>query len=226
MTTYVSIPIKLLLQFFDEVPIGSQRHATAVTAVAGEELGIGLLLDYFRGCGFSADGLNMICTPGTRSGKRLDKWVKVGRGQRTTYYQVEVKNWSAHAIGGRRLLIDVSDTELKAHKIERWSREWGQEGFLKDAVRKVLEPMRPPVEKAQIEPLVCFWDAMHPTGAVEALFRVRAPLGKFPYVSIFSMSSYLRELYKGGRARIRIEAPETIARLNWLVKLFGKGAGL
>lgn len=224
MTTYVSVPIRLLLHFFDGAPINSQRHATAVTAVAGEELGIGLLLDYFRNRGFSADGLNMICTPGTRSGKRLDKWVRVGRKQRTIYYQVEVKNWSAHAIGGRRLPIDVSDTELKAHKIERWSREWGQAGFLKEAVRKVLEPMRPPVEKAQIEPLVCFWDAMHPRGAPEAFFRVRAPSGMFPYVSIFSMSSYLRQLYNDGRTRIRIEAPATIARLNWLTKLFGKAA--
>lgn len=224
MSSCISLPIKLLLEFFDEAPTRSQRHATAIAAVAGEELGIGLLLDYFRGCGFPATALDLRCTPGTRGGKRLDKWVRIDREHRTIYYQVEVKNWSAHAIGGRRLAIDANDAELKAHKIERWSREWGENGFLKDGVRKVLEPMRLPVDKAKVEPLVCFWDAMHPTGATDALFRIKVPAGSFPYVSIFSMSSYLRELHKAGRARIRIEAPDTIARLNWLGKLCGAGA--
>lgn len=224
MSSCISLPIKLLLEFFNEAPASSQRHATAIAAVAGEELGVGLLLDYFRGRGFPATALDLRCTPGTRSGKRLDKWVRIDHEHRTIYYQVEVKNWSAHAIGGRRLAIDANDAELKAHKIERWSREWGEKGFLKDGVRKVLEPMRPPVDKAKVEPLVCFWDAMHPTGAAEALFRVKVLSGHFSSVLIFSMSAYLRELHKAGRTRIRIEAPDTVARLAWLATLCGQGA--
>jgi hypothetical protein len=97
------LDVRAVLQFFDEAPNESLGHATAIVAVAGEELGLALLVHYLRSIGRPTALVSDKCTPGTRSGSRLDGWVRAG----DTLYQVEVKNWSAHAIGGRRLPIDA-----------------------------------------------------------------------------------------------------------------------
>ena len=47
-TTAVRIDVDLLLRFFDEAPSESRYHATALVALAGEDLGAGLLAHYFR----------------------------------------------------------------------------------------------------------------------------------------------------------------------------------
>src|SRR6266487_3479632 len=123
MQSKVRLPIRLLLEFFDEAPDYAKGHANAIVAILGEELGAGLLIDYFRGKNLETEVLGIRCTQGTTSGKRLDRWVRVIKGRQTTYYQVEIKNWSATAIGGRRIGINASKSQLREHKIERWSKE-------------------------------------------------------------------------------------------------------
>ena len=68
----------------------------------------------------------------------------------------------------------------------------GAKVLIKEQVRKVLTPMKPPVEGVQVEPLVCFWDAMHPTGETDVLFSIPLDSGKFTRVWVFSMSAHLR----------------------------------
>lgn len=76
--------------------------------------------------------------------------------------------------------------------------------------------MKAPENATQVEPLVCFWDAMHPTGGNSPLFSVPLEKHHFKRVWVFSMSSYLRSLMKSGETYIEIEASDISARLNWL----------
>lgn len=221
MSSTIRLPIRLLLKFFDETPEYSRGHATAIVSVAGEDLGAGLLVDYYRKSGAEAEVLDQLCTQGTQKGKRLDRWVRVGKNGKSTYFQVEIKNWSAHAIGGRILAINASTSEIKGYKIESWSREWNGKSFKKEAVRKVLIPMKPPKVGAKIEPLVCYWMPMHPTGKTDALFSVQVPSGKFSRVWVFSMSAHLRNLLESGEKIVKIEAPAAKTRLQLLNQMFG-----
>jgi len=216
MAAKVHFPIRLLLEFYDQSAGDHSRHTTAVTSVLGEELGAGLLVDYYQRHGYKADVLDQPCTQGTKKGKRLDRWIKVVKGKQITFYQVEIKNWAASAIGGRFLALDASKTVLREHKKERWSKEWDGKIFIKEQVRKVLIPMKPPLGADHIEPLVCFWDAMHPTGKSEALFSIPINHGKFNRVWVFSMSAHLRNLRSDGLDFVEVDAHATQARIKLL----------
>jgi hypothetical protein len=221
MSSRVRLPIKSLLEFYDNRVETNRGHVTAITAVIGEELGEGLLIDYFLRRGLTAKVVYGSVTQGTNIGNRLDRWIIVTRGQHSIYYQVEIKNWGAFAMGGRSIAVDANARTLRIHKIERWSKEWNGKGFIKEAVQKVLTPMKPPVQGVQVEPLVCFWDAMHPTGAAAPLFSIPLSLGPFARVWVFSMSSYLRNLLKSGEQIVEIDAPAIKARRQLLKDLVG-----
>jgi hypothetical protein len=72
-----------------------------------------------------------------------------------------------------------------------------------------------------VEPLVCFWDAMHPNGLDDPMFEVPLQGTSFPRARIFSMSAYLRLL---GVETIDLELPGTERRLEWLHRLLGIGS--
>jgi hypothetical protein len=211
------ISISELLGFFDEKSAGSTGHASAIVAIAGEDLGAALVAHYLRAHDAIVDILPDTCTQGTRAGCRLDRWIAVRRGGEEILYQTEIKNWSAHAIGGRRLASKPSSEELARHRTQRWEREWNGAGFRKPQVAKVLTPMRAPRPSAKVEPLVCFWDAMNPTGAVDPWFTVPVSAGRFDQVSIFSMSGYLRTF---SEPIIALDLPDLEARRSWLRRLF------
>lgn len=99
----INVNVGDLLAFFDEEAKGSSRHASAIVGVAGEDLGAALLVDYFRSQGVVAEILPERCTQGTKKGYRLDRWILTHAPAGDVLYQVEIKNWSAHAIGGRAL---------------------------------------------------------------------------------------------------------------------------
>jgi hypothetical protein len=103
MTQSLEVDIVAVLRFFDKVPAESRGHATAIVAFAGEDLGTGLLAHYWVSQGASVHVVPGPCGPGKKKGKLLDRWVRVSNDGTTAYYQVEIKNWSAHAIGGRTL---------------------------------------------------------------------------------------------------------------------------
>lgn len=215
----VNIDILSTLKFYDEAVPESDHHATAINAVAGEDLGVGLLIHYFRQKNLKVEVLPEKCNPGTRSGFRLDKWIRVKHNGKSICYQTEIKNWSAHAIGGRKLDARASDTDLAAHKIERWKNQWNGSTFRARQARKVLIPMKRPKPNCKVEPLICFWDALHPVGKREPLFSVKINDPNFSRVWIFSMSAYLRELHSSGIKRVTIEMPDTVIRLIWLARI-------
>jgi hypothetical protein len=225
MSTRVRIPLRTLLGFYDDPDKSLSGHISSITGVLGEDLGAGLIVDYFEQQGLKVKVLDKSVTPGTNKGHRLDRWICVAHPNQPVTYQVEIKNWGALAIGGRRLTIDAGESVLRTHRLERWSKEWDGRTFRKDSVRKVLVPMRSPIANIRVEPMVCFWDAMHPTGAADPLFKVKVIEAEhFPHVWIFSMSSYVRKLLTEGREEIVIDAKATSLRFELLGQIISKAS--
>jgi hypothetical protein len=213
-----------VLEFYDARPANSSKHAAAINAVAGEDLGAGLMKHYLENVeGATVSILDGTCTPGTSKGNRLDRWVFAQWSDHTppTLFQVEIKNWSAHSIGGKSLPLNAPPEQVARHKVERWSKEWDVAAFelLKEPTRKVLLPMRA-TQQGEIEPALCMWDAMHPRGEASPWFSVVLSDNQhFARLWVFSMSAYLRSL---DTAYIEIEMLDTHQRLQWLNKLFTK----
>lgn len=91
-----------LLEFYDKRrtwPTATGSPVSAITGVIGEDLVLGLLCRHLDG-----KILSYGCKPGGSSGRRLDAWVSAGR----KLYQVEVKNWCAHSMGGQTVPDDTS----------------------------------------------------------------------------------------------------------------------
>ena len=212
----VTVDRRKLLEFFDEAPVESDGHSNAIVAVAGEELALALLVDYLDSIGEKAELLTAICTQGRKRGYRLDGWVET----ESVLYQVEVKNWSAHSFGGKRLTSDLSTQEVADFRKERWGEVWN--GSLVDCTAaKVLRRMKPPHRGKPIEPLVVFWMAMHPLGEPSPFFQTPVEGKAFDRLNVFSMSNYLRGLPQD---TLELHLPKTRSRLLWLAALFGCGA--
>lgn len=213
------VDIETVLQFFDEKPPQSRGHATPIVAVAGEDLGAALLRHYLRRQWETVDVLEQPVTQGTQKGNRLDRWIRCTQGGVTIYYQVEIKNWSAHAIGGKILEVDASPEETSAYKVERWAKVWDGATF-RDEMKKVLIRMKPPEPECTVEPVACYWFAVHPTGQRQPFFYEQIDNEHFSRVWVFSMSAYLRELREEGISTLELEMPDTAVRIDWLKRLF------
>jgi hypothetical protein len=215
MTSTLWINTLELLQFYDDPNDAEQgMNAAAVNAVAGEELGLALLIDYLRSVEVDASIMPGPCSTGKRSGYRLDGWISTPE----TIFQVEVKNWSAHSLGGRRLPVDAGPEQSSRHRITVWQDYWTGKTFRDESAAKVLEPMLAPQGDKRIAPLIVFWDPMHPRGLPEPLFHVPLVDAAFPEVTVFSMSTYLRSLKC---ANLQLPLPKTLARLKILNRIFG-----
>lgn len=209
-----------LLRFFDEKPDSSRGHATSIVSVVGEDLNAGLFCHYLNYVEHKqSEILSVPCTPGTKTGARLDRWIKVFEPDSTiTLYQTEIKNWSSHAIGGKTLSVNADHDTIRKCKIDYWKSQWNYDlnCFKGDNVKKVLNRMKPP-ESGTIHPLVIYWFPLHPEGLDEPFFDINTSHSEFSTVYIFSVSSYLREI---DQEKVFIEAPQITARLNWLDDLF------
>jgi len=137
-------------------------------------------------------------------------------------YQVEIKNWSAHAIGGRPLALDATPEQVAAFKVERFHRYYDAERgtITNPALVKVLEPMKTS-DVTPVAPLACMWYAMHPTGGADPFFSV--PLKNhepFEEAWFFSMSAYLRSLTE---EYIELPMTDTLQRMRTMRSLFADG---
>jgi hypothetical protein len=214
-----------LLQFFDEAPPDSQKHATSIVAIAGEDLGVGLLKHCLEATQETRVRiLSETPTTGKRKGPRLDRWVEIvrpdGCGQ---LFQAEIKNWSAHAIGGRQLRIDPDPEGISRFMIHAWEGLWKNLTGEWYPVSKVLTPMKRPASanpSYPLEPLLVYWTALHPTGLGEPFFSFPLPGQGFSRIWVFSASSYLRGLYNQQVNATELEMPNAAKRLWWLSELF------
>ena len=225
----LQINVRRLREFFDEKVKGSEKHATAIASVCGEDLGCGLLKHYFEAHGASVEVRPEPVVPGGKKGPRLDRWMRVRSaaelGASDVLLQVEVKMWSAHAIGGESLPLRAMSEQVAEYKVRSWQKEWDEtRGIKKESLSKVPQPMRPPADLADIPvrlPLACMWTALHPDGGPACLFSVPLPeeqANHFSHVWFFSMSSYLRSLTE---ERIALVMPDATRRIRWLRELFG-----
>ena len=231
LSALVTVNVQELLSFFDEKPDWSEKHATAVVGVVGEDLNAACFCHYLESKGHQGEVLTddsekpVTVGSGARKGPQLDRWIKVRWKKGTeTLFQTEIKNWSAHSLSGKILPLSASDKEVRAYKQSRWENRWDRdEQCLRvSQTSKVLSPMRPPngSEGKDIQPLLIFWEALGPRDNLDKhLFCVDVAdnPGKFAKLWVFSISSYLRSVQKD---KLELELPQASQRLTALGRLF------
>ena len=80
----VTANVECLLRFFDEKPDWSEKHATGIVGIVGEDLNAACFQHYLKSKGARADVLRypgssrpLPVTTGNRKGLRLDRWIEV-----------------------------------------------------------------------------------------------------------------------------------------------------
>ena len=212
-----------LLNFYDYRVSSSIGHAAAVNAVLGEDLAVALLIHYLKGVGLEVVALDEVCTQGTQRGNRLDKWIAVKSATESVIYQVEIKNWSAHSIGGKSVKLDSDEDYMREFRTKRWLHQFNvakQVPSQKETL-KVLTKMRVPSTYSdhKHEALLCFWEPLHPNGELEAFFEVDVVSDAFKKLKVFSMSNYVSELLKTTE-KIEVEMNDADKRIVWLQKIY------
>lgn len=180
-------------------------HVSAITGLLGEDIVIGLLLHLWRSLGHTAVVGSYRCNQG-KSGSRLDAWIVQDS---IKLYQVEVKNWSAHSLGGKDLSPDASEQERSAVARSRWKHYFENQTGLASEVSKVLTPMKVPEVFAAlpVSKLLCFWSYVVNAKA-EPLSVVTV---NSEQLHVFSASAYLRSLTSDS---LLLEMPRANARLK------------
>lgn len=217
------IHLRELLKFYDYRVPSANTHASAVNALLGEDLAVALLVHYFKSEGLNVLALNEVCTQGTKRGNRLDKWILVNSSTGSIIYQVEIKNWSAHSIGGKSVKLDADEAYMRDYRLKRWRFQFNEEKKVpsQKETLKVLTKMRVPTayKNFKHEALLCFWEAMHPKGELEALFEVDVQSESFSKLKIFSMSNYVSQLLKTTDT-LEVEMADADARIDWLNRIY------
>ena len=219
-----TLKLRELLSFFDYRVQASITHATAINSVMGEDLGVALLAHYFESQGFNVNLLNEACTQGKQRGHRLDKWVAVTSNNVTVLYQVEIKNWSAHSIGGEIVLENGNENYMKSLRKRRWLRQFDEMTNIPSQAssRKVLTKMLAPASFRNFEqrPILCYWEPLHPRGDLEAFFEVEVQSEAFTKLGVFSMSNYVSLLLETTET-LEVDLPNANLRIGWLNSLYG-----
>lgn len=152
--------LRELLNFYDHRVPSSNHHASAINAVLGEDLAVALLVHYLKGLGLGVIVLGEVCTQGTRRGYRLDKWIAFESASESAIYQVEIKNWSAHSIGGKSVKPDADEDFMREFRLSRWLYQFNVEAQIpsQKETLKVLTKMRVPAEFSGYnhQALLCF----------------------------------------------------------------------
>jgi hypothetical protein len=239
VTASITFEVRQLIEFYDhEDKEGNARHASAITGVLGESLGIGLLQHYLREQGFTtsvADTTPKTTVPQTNCRNRrrwLDFWLFAVKGSERHLYQVEVKNWSVHSLGGSELSVDADPDAVADYARHRWRELVAADGSIRPAnLAKVLltgyelPPDWPGQPTPAATPLACLWTVLHPEGDPLPSFTcdMRRPdaVAADEAVScrFFSMSAYLRQLLRANHEKIDLELPLLKARLALIGQL-------
>lgn len=218
--------LRQLLDFYDYRVASSNTHASAINAVLGEDFAVALLRHYFTSEGATFDALPIPCTTGKQKGHRLDKWIAVTSiGQLAEIYQLEIKNWSAHSIGGTTVKRDATVSELRDYRKDRWVRQFKTTGNIHTpsqlATVKVLTKMQVPQTHSGYlhKALLCFWEALHPDGEDDPFFAIDVANENFQQLQVFSMSNYIRKILRYTET-IDVAMIDSDVRIDWLKKIY------
>jgi hypothetical protein len=237
----MEISIAELIRFYDTKEHGdAHAHVSAITGMVGEGLALGLLKHYFINV---KDATSVTILPdkpreilgagiNKNNGKRLDGWIIVEASDRIVFYQTEIKNWSAHSIAGYRnknLAIDCDPELLKSFADYKFTNQWSAstDNFSPglEYVSKVLKKMETPKSSlfrqgiSIVEPLICYWYPISPKESFKPFYSLKCD-SEFAQINFFSMSLYLRDLYKQGIQRVQIDVPVIEKRLDYLRMMF------
>jgi len=230
MISTITIDIQRTLDIYDTPDKSIGRHASSLKAISGEEMSLAVLLHFFRHDRQEEDA-QLIDAPCKTKGARLDAWLYTG-GMESILYQVEVKNWSVHGYGGGPLayLSSMTAKEQAAYRTKAWDFYFDQATgrFKQEGLDKVLRSMGDSIPKgyetAKHKSLACLWTSLHHYGLAEPYFEVPVADGAkgvdFDSVSVFSVSTYLRNLLYAGQGQISLEMPQLRKRLVLLSEMF------
>lgn len=216
--------LRELINFYDYMPASSRTHASAINAVIGEEMSMALLTHYFQQQGWTSIIVHSPCNQGTASGYRLDYWLFLESGTDSIGYQVEIKNWSAHSVGGRIVKPNASKDWMKEYRLQRWLYQFDIEKKVpsQKETLKVLTRMRLPEKfsKFNQQSLLCFWEPIHERGDPAPLFEVDVCCESFNRLTVFSVSNYVSQLLGNNIETIEINLPSADARIDWLNRIY------
>ena len=234
----VTVDVTETLRFFDEIPDWAVKQATAIVGLIGEDLNTACLQHYLESQGAAVTVYPDSVTTGKSKGPRLDRWIGVdGAFGENVLFQTEIKNWSAHAIGGKTISIDAPPPEVREYKRIQWERRWDAQcrTLNHSNIGKVLIRMNLPchmkMEERSVKPLLVFWEPVGPSDShlfkmdVSYDFPFRRPdnwpdkgtFPEFPALWVFSVSSYLRSL--PSESKISLKMPTVIDRYDILGRL-------
>ena len=99
----MKINIDELINLYDSTHIWEKDEGspiTSITGILGEDLVLGVLEHYFKNKARVNELVVSRVTPSVGArGSKLDAWIYTEK----EHYQVEIKNWSASAVGGRAI---------------------------------------------------------------------------------------------------------------------------
>src|ERR1700676_5247450 len=147
----MKLNVKELLDFFDNKRDDVRHDISSVIGVVGEDLGAALFKRYYE----ETFGKKVTVSPfpvlgviknGTKKAPRLDRWIYVEQSKnKFTTYQTEIKNWSAYAIGARKVAIDLKI--IPAIGLLNWQDRFKNlKRRDKNGENKVFYPMKKPVD--------------------------------------------------------------------------------
>lgn len=222
----MKLNIKDLLDFFDNKKDDIRHDISSVIGVVGEDLGAALFKRYYE----ETSGKKVTISPfpvlgviesGTKKGPRLDRWIYVQQSKnKFAAYQTEIKNWSAYAIGARKVGADPKT--IPAIGLLNWKDRINRlQHKDKNGESKVFYPMKKPIDfpnKAVRNPLIIYWSVLSKDGKnLNPFFRVSMSIKGFKELSVFSMSNYLRSVKK---KEIVLNMPSAEKRIKLLKKYF------
>ena len=220
----MKLNVKELLDFFDNKKDDIRHDISSVIGVVGEDLGTALFERYYQETLRKKVTISPFpVVSGTMKGPRLDRWIYVEQSKnKFTAFQTEIKNWSAYAIGARKVGTDPKT--MPAIGLLNW----------KDRIKrlqhkdingenKVFYPMKKPIDfpnKANLESLVIYWFVLSKDGKnLNSFFKVNMSRKGFRKLNIFSMSNYLRSIEKKEK-EITLDMPSAETRIKLLEKHF------
>lgn len=229
----MKLNIKELLDFFDDKKDSQKGDANALIAILGEDLNASVYKDFRKN---KVEILEESISQGSKKEKRLDRWILDKKSKKL--FQCEIKNWAATAIGGKQLKSNANDEETKKVVKYYWNRELNNNLSKRvkhpNGVTKVLLKMRPPNgyrNISKIEPLLIYWmpissdkKGLNPLSILPVKPLHLSINPNFSKLHIFSVSLYLRQLYKKGKGRkfIDLDMPHFEHRIKILTKFQNK----